>query len=182
MKRIILLLSLLGLQSKYLEAQITKGNWLLGGNVSFSNVVTTDNAGSSYTTSTFTITPNAGYFFIDKLCGGVKAGYENYRTKYQFGSASGTSSFLVGPFLRYYFLPIDNNVNLFSELGYEYSQTENNGATREDIFNFSGGASWFLNSSVAVEFTATYSIQKVPLYKSNMIQFGLGFQFYLEKK
>jgi len=53
------------------QAQLTKGNWLVGGNASYSSTQS-ENAASTTTTNRKSLTaePDIGYFFFDKFAVG----------------------------------------------------------------------------------------------------------------
>ena len=97
------------------------------------------------------------------------------------------SSYSLGPFARYYFLPSDKYVNIFSELSYQYGITKTSQSSSSFNNNkISGivGCSAFFNTSVGLEFTLGYSSY---LYSNNSAKVksiiaGIGFHFYLEKK
>jgi len=66
MKKMILLLLVI-IVSNQVTAQIKKGQWLAGGNVNWTTSF------NSYGDSTvIKIMPDVGYFFLDKLAGGLK--------------------------------------------------------------------------------------------------------------
>ena len=125
-----------------------------------------------------------GYFIIDKFTIGLKPSYDRTETK---GSSNViVSSYGLGPFVRYYFLPSDKYVDIFSELSYQYGITKTNQSSSSVNSNkISGivGCSAFFNTSVGVEFTLGYSSY---MYANNSAKVksiiaGIGFQFYLEK-
>lgn len=60
-----LFLSILFITSLTLNAQITKNNWMMGGDISFSYTESKSDIGGK----TFTMkgSPNIGYFFLTKL-------------------------------------------------------------------------------------------------------------------
>jgi hypothetical protein len=53
-------------------SQITKGNWLFGGNVSLSNEKDKNDFGSQLNQTEFEVAGNAGYFVVDKLAIGLR--------------------------------------------------------------------------------------------------------------
>ena len=67
MKKTILLLFIASAFYNNANCQITKDNWMVGGNGSF--IFTSSNTSSpntKATTTNVTLAPNIGYFFIDK--------------------------------------------------------------------------------------------------------------------
>lgn len=173
------------------NAQITKGNWMVGGNASFSSKESFSdlNKSEKKIERSVQISPNIGYFFIDKLAVGGKIGYEGL-----FNNSFGGNSFntyFFGPFVRYYFLKPEKLVNLFAEGSYSYSDLHENGTSsynaftqHNDTFNIMAGPVVYFNSSVSMEFTIQYSTTKTRLSgfngTSNNFQAGLGFQIYLK--
>lgn len=90
------------------NAQISKGNWVIGGNtgMGFNNSTTkiksngTSNDGPKI--STFSVTPSLGYFVIDGLAVGIDLGYTNTVYK-ELDMKQTTSMFSVMPNATYYF-------------------------------------------------------------------------------
>lgn len=168
------------------KAQITKGNWLWGGNISFSNEKDQNDIGTQLKESRIQVSGNVGHFFIDKLTLGLRPNYYFTRTKTPVNVIN-QNDFSIGPFVRYYFLSQESMINLFSDVGYshgEYKSTYQKHVS-SNTFNFSAGPVIFLNSSVAVEFSIGYSSTKTNdnLHnKRNIFQSGIGLQFHLEKE
>lgn len=189
------------------QGQITKGNWLVGGNLNFSSangesISSTGTQKSTY--SNISISPNIGYFIIEKFAAGLKTNFTNAKSKdgdmirdgitVGSGGHSNTTWFDFGPFTRYYFLPSDNQVNLFSEANFMYGTANSHpGKGSRYSYSFYAGSAVYFNSSVALEFTIGYNSSKSTLYglnsrnddytnKNNAIQIGIGFQIHLEKE
>lgn len=168
-------------------AQINKGQYLVGGNAAFSGY--DDNGHKS---SQLTIAPNAGYFFINKLAGGLKLnlGYGSFKIS---GEKATTSSYGVSPFVRYYILPAANKVNLFAQASYGWNKSRNKypDYTSRSTFNsysFAAGPAFFVTPNISVELTAGYtnSQYKNKNYdnttsksKEKLFQVGVGFQIHL---
>src|SRR5689334_20087193 len=96
-------------------SQIQKNQWLIGGNGAFSLAKAQD-----LKTTTVQFAPNIGYFFINKMVGGMRLGlgmdtYSADGDKYRRSNNS------IGPFIRYYFLPSEQKVNLFGEGAYAHA-------------------------------------------------------------
>jgi len=142
MKKIsILALSILFINFKS-NCQITKGNWLFGGNISFSSTKSSSDLGSN-TVYAIQASGNAGYFFIDKFAAGIKPNILVDHGKGIQNFASTSSSF--GPFLRYYFLPTDVRTNLFAEGSYAYgiSSVGYGNTGHSNIYSFAAGPVFF---------------------------------------
>lgn len=140
MKKVsILALSILLINFKCI-CQITKGNWLVGGNGSYSSNKAFSNVGT-LTERVIQLSPKGGYFIINKLAAGIKASvyFERFTNLAMNYSAQHTFSF--GPFIRYYFLPSEQKVNLFAEGAYMYSSGKitNQKAASANEFSFLGG-------------------------------------------
>ena len=96
------------------SAQFDKKNWLVGGNGSFkslNNNFQSNNADWEYKITDIKLTPNIGYFFIDKFAAGLKFTLDLRNEKgLSVGSAAYGKSLRLdyGPFVRYYFLDKEN--------------------------------------------------------------------------
>lgn len=181
MKKITALMSFLLLLSFNSNSQLTKGNWLVGGTGRFSSQRQSGNVIAK--SSSIRLTPNVGYFFIDKFAGGTKISLDYYKIKYN-GRVSKTTQLGIGPFLRYYFLNVDNRVNLFAESAYQYLHSSGNSGGRDDshTFTFSAGPVIYFNSGVGIELTANYELLNDSDDPSTVKTFylSLGFQIHLE--
>lgn len=163
-----------------LTAQITKSNWMVGGDATFLSNKTDYGTSVSKTTS-FSINPNIGYFIIDKLAVGASV-----KLAYIFESNANTSNnsfnYGIGPFVRYYFLETEKPLNIFSEVSYNIERI-NNIDSKIDSFKIKAGAVYFLNNSVGIEVALNYLNQKNNTdIKNNAIFLGVGFQIHLEKE
>mgnify|MGYP002078343719 CR=1 FL=1 len=180
---LILTLGILSFISSF--GQITKNNWMVGGNgmISFSNQT---GSSASAKGQYITVSPNIGYFFIDKMAGGI-------RSKYGFSKVTSgpivakSSRFNIGPFVRYYFLDKANRVNCFADAAFQFGKSwGNNNAPSENDQNFtiSAGPVIYFNSSVGLEFAINYGMDrgKIDDPKVNTLFFTLGFQIHLEKE
>lgn len=176
------------------KAQITKGNWLVGGNGSFSY---TDNKSSSYLnykSNMFTISPNLGHFFIDKFAAGVKIAISTSKANYPstpvLQSYSARITFFnFGPFLRYYLLNLENNYNILIEGTYlhQIRKSNNSNITSKESANSYGinaGPVVYFNSSVGIEFTVGYSSLKFEGFegRNSSLSANIGLQIHLEKE
>lgn len=82
------------------NSQITKKNWMVGGNAYFDNSNAKNSNGEEIQSSTqIIVQPNIGYFFYDRFASGLSASYGYGKTK----GGNSNSGFSVGPFVRYYF-------------------------------------------------------------------------------
>lgn len=168
------------------NAQITKGNWLVGGSgniSSYENKYINNGTEVSNKGLGINISPNIGYFFINKFVAGanISIGY----TKPQ--GYENSSSYGIGPFVRYYFLKEDKRINLLAQANYSFGATKSGiNKSQSNGYGFKAGPVIFFNSSVALEVTLDYNSSKlIPNNSSsssyNNFQVGLGFQIHLEK-
>jgi hypothetical protein len=134
------------------NAQIDKGNWMMGGSASFSNFKDVNNGTIISESTSLYINPNIGYFVIDKLAIGSNVGFLYFFPK---GDVKVSTSYNISPFIRYYFLEKEKPINIFSEAGYgiELNSLSNNVGQR---LNLKAGAVYFLNSSVGLEVALNY--------------------------
>lgn len=173
------------------NAQITKGNWMVGGDASFSSssYKTKNQNGLDVTSTTndIIINPNIGYFFMDKLVAGTSLGINSH--KFSSSSTGGTvKDYSFGPFVRYYFMKPDKRVNILAQVSYFYGINNNTaGESKSTGYNFKTGPVVFLNSSVGIEFLLEYNSLKYPGFgynafeTKNTFQVGLGLQIHLKK-
>lgn len=185
MKQITILVFAVLLLSLKTNSQITRGDWLFGGNISFSSIKSTSDLGTN-TTATIQSAGNAGYFFIDRLVAGIKPNIFFSNFKNQSGNNWSNRSSL-GPFLRYYFLPVKQRTNLFVESSYAFgtSKVSNQKAFHSNSFSFFTGPVFFLNSSVGLELSVGYVQLKskdIANSKTNTVQVAIGLQYHLEKE
>ena len=163
-------------------SQITKNNWLVGGSGNFKTTKTeklSDGTKPYDDRTIFSISPNIGYFFYDKLAGGISLSYtyDNIFEDYQY--------FGVGPFVRYYFRKSDKMINPFLQTSYGFSKgkSDSGGSNESTGYTIKGGSAIFFNSSVALELSLNYDSSKFNSdVKSNNFTVGIGFQIHLEKK
>lgn len=167
------------------KAQITKGNWLVGGNGNFSIINVLDE-----TTHYLQLSPNIGYFFFYKFAAGIKPSYV-----YSFGKSEGTSAiaknsgFYLGPFARYYFLSTDKPYNILLEANYQHGwekKADRYTTTNYSLnnFSFAAGPAIYFNSSVGLELLVGYVQSKYvgETFHDSRLQVGIGLQVHLERE
>ena len=189
MKTIQLFITIALLSFLTTNAQITKGNWMVGGNLKYSKSkteFTSNNNTQTQEGSGLNLTSNIGYFPIDKFAVGITP-------YFSFNNPEGSNKSIgygVGPFVRYYFLKTENRINEFSHVEYQYGNGYSDGkkTSNNNSFNFKAGPSIFFNSSVALEFTLEYQLSDYDYlsgsgsqYKFTNFNIGVGFQIHLEK-
>jgi hypothetical protein len=162
------------------NCQITTGNWLVGGNASFTSTKYKGGPISNQDLIEVRINPNIGYFFIDKVSGGLKTSIL-FRHAVIYSDTENSSVLKVGPFIRYYILPANNSVNILAEGSYQF--ITGNGSLKGNTLSFFTGPVIFLNNIIGLEFLDGYSSEKYPKVEgvNNSIQFNIGLQIHLEK-
>src|SRR5687767_7520560 len=123
MKKVLIAACLL-VSSNAIFAQVNKGQWLAGGNISFES----QKQGDAKATS-FNFSPDAGYFFIDNFAGGIRLDFSSYKVK---DADDATTSFGLAPFVRYYFLPAAQKVNVFADASFGFGSA---GTADKESFN-----------------------------------------------
>src|SRR6187549_3556586 len=98
MKKLIIALFML-FTSAATHAQFNKGRMLVGGQVSFNN-----SEYSQVNATTFSLTPQFGYFVINNFAVGAGINYDVQKNKSDNYSYF-TNSLQFQPFVRYYFKP-----------------------------------------------------------------------------
>jgi len=183
-KIIFIVISFIFLNPKA-NSQVTKGNWLVGGNASFSMIK------NGYSRDNYLqLSPNIGYFILDKLAAGLKLDFGTIKTNVN-GSEDFEKniSFDFGPFVRYYFLPVDKQFNVLVEGSYQHGiekARSNYVITKyqKNTFSFATGPVIYFNTSVGLEFLIRYTglkYETTPSYHNNL-QFAIGLQVHLEKE
>lgn len=157
---------------------------MVGGNAMISYSNQTLNAVSSKGNNS-SIAPNVGYFFVDKMVGGIRSKYAYSKVKSGPIVAS-SSSLTIGPFARYYFLEKDNRINYFADALFQFGKSYGNNSPTENQTHFvlSTGPVIYLNSSVGFEIAINYDFyrNKSGEAKANTLFFTFGFQIHLEKE
>lgn len=162
------------------SAQIKKGQWIVGGSAGFESSKFGDDDDSKVTS--FNLSPNAGYFFINNLAGGARVSFQ--RMKEEEGDAA--SSFLFAPFLRYYFLPTPQKVNIFADASYGFGSMKFGDESESyNQFAISAGPAVFLSPNTALEFTVQYRSEGGDAFggddRQNHFGVNIGFQVHLGK-
>lgn len=179
--------------------QLTKKNWLVGGNgslYSFNEDYTAPSPAPNFTAkyTTIDVSATVGYFFLNKLSAGLRPYLSTYKGKVSGGGEGANDfKFAIGPFVRYYFLKEDKQYNLLADVSYQIginqSKNGDNPKGKFNVFSIMAGTELFFNSSVGLEILLGYKNQLVTFdnspsaYSSNRkgFQTSIGFQFHLEK-
>jgi hypothetical protein len=176
MKKVFIAACLL-ISSSTIFAQINQGQWLVGGNVNFRS----SKQGEGKMTS-FTVAPDAGYFFINNLAGGLRTSLATSKVK---GADESESEITVAPFLRYYFLPTAKKVNVFADASYGFGSHKDGDSYSINEYTIQAGPAVFLSPNTALEFALYYKSQGGKWYESgdgdrfNHFGLNVGFQIHL---
>lgn len=161
--KISLLLLITLLVANNAGAQLTKGSFSLGSNLSFdaSNITEKNKNGNKNvlpTTFNLAVNPKLGYFVMENLALGVDINF--IYTRDTISTSSETTSrthFLMGPFGRYYFL-LNDNLYLFFEASVGLGIRSTPELSKTLLGAGAGpGLSFFLTDNVALETMAKYN-------------------------
>ncbi len=169
------------------QAQITKGNWMVGGDGYFSSTkYETSSSSSRYTQ--IRLNPNVGYFIIDKLSGGIQFNVSFVGISGRSDDSGKGQSYGISPYVRYYFLKPESRFNAFAQANYyyRYGHSEYGTESNSTGYNLKAGGVAFLNSNIGVELIINYSyldLNPNQVFKrEKQLLIGLGLQVHLEKE
>ncbi len=169
MKKLILSLAIIVIASLSATAQTEKGSWLIGGSASFS---------SSTGSTSLSIEPKAGYFFSNNWAAGLGLNFTS-----QSSDGFSTTAIIGAPFIRYYFLPLGDNVKLFGNGLIGIGNISGGGSSSFTTWQLSAGPAVFLNKHTALEFALAYGGNKYSGSGAiNTFAFLVGFQIHLPGK
>lgn len=157
--------------------QITRGYWMAGGKAAFSASNNHSSLGSANQIS-ISVSPDAGYFIINKLVLGADVEFRYMNYKVLDLSRTIQYSYSLGPFVRYYLLPADNTVNLLVGTSFSHYFTKP-GDSFSNSYSFFTGPTAFFNASVAIEATAGFSSLMTKHFTTHSFIANIGFQIYL---
>lgn len=203
MKRFILFFAATLFTIQFSQAQISKGNFMLGGGIGFSatnsstsleNDGVEEDLGETSTTS-LEFTPRIGYFAADNFAFGVQMDVDFTSADTEADETNTASSLLVGPFFRYY-IPFGElgDKALFFELnsGFGGTQvTEGDVDVSTSVFGVGVGPGFtiFSNEFIGIEALALYNwvrsrseIQEaVNLETVSSFDLSIGLQLYFSR-
>lgn len=174
------------------SAQLTQGNWLVGGTGNFYSYADNTSSSTYNIDSKMTridISPSVGYFLIDKLALGFKPTFSSIKGKVTNtgGMYTNVQRYWIGPFGRYYLLDKENPFNIVTEISYQFGIFNSEGQ-KGNLSKFSAlvGPVIYFNSCVGLEFLLGYSQSKEDVELANKIimkgfQAAIGFQIHLSK-
>jgi len=175
------------------NSQISKGYWLLGGGGQFYSYISRHTSTAYNTESKYTkidLSSNVGFFVKDRLAIGVRPAFSSHKGEsIPGGIRTNIQRYWIGPFTRYYFLKPRKQVNILTDISYQYGILDVDDPGKLNKLNqFSAmvGPVVYLNNSVGIEFLLGYSssmeewegIQKL---STEGLQIRLGFQIHLKK-
>lgn len=177
-----LLLSILSFTTVYLSAQIYQGQWMVGGNGSFTSSSQGDGDENKY--STIELNPNVGYFVINNLAIGARINFASIKPK---EADDAFVDLLAGPFIRYYFLPAERNINIFADASASFGNYGSNDKLSQNQFAVMAGPAIFLNEHAALEIALKYGSRGGDLYddptgdddREGSLGINIGFQIHL---
>ncbi len=189
MKNTIVLIFVTSFTVNTVTSQITKRNWLVGGNGEFltQKLNSPSYPNGDYTTTRISVSPKIGYFPIDHLALGLLLKYEHVAEKSAAGLKTVYANIGIGPFVRYYFLPSAKSINILVEGNGAYTQTSSSSvSTKPSYLSYAllTGPVIYFNSSVGVEFLFGYKgnrSTKEGDIKTDGFHFNIGIQVHLEK-
>jgi hypothetical protein len=174
----VLFAAVLLVSSNAIFAQVSKGNILAGGSAGFNSSKTGD-----YKVTTIDVSPDLGYFFIDQFAGGLSFSYSHSKTKLNSNSSTTNSTWLA-PFVRYYFMPSGQKVNVFADGSYGFgsSKTKGSSSVSANYYQIKAGPAIFLAPSAALEFALYYRSYGGDAFeedRNNNFGLSIGFQVHL---
>ena len=187
MKRSLILTAFFVCTSLAALCQLDRGNWLAGGQVVFDHerYEVDNNTSKAVVVS---VSPALGYFVLDRLATGVRAGFSTTKNTWYGGEVSRQQALSLAPFARYYFLPEAERVNLFAEASYQFRRVKFRNPYERTTQEATGytvlaGPAFFLNRHVALQLTLGYSYSKWDEHdRAYSIESGLGLEIHLGKE
>jgi hypothetical protein len=173
MKKIVLVLFII-VTANASFSQTSKNNWLLGGSASYSSTKEGD-----LTNTVLDISPRIGYFIANNLALGVNVGINKMHDE---GNDASNVSF--GPYVRYYFLPVGNNVKFFGNGQVIFgNEDEGMGNSQLSGWGLAVGPAIFINKSIAFETSIAYTSTQAGIeqVKDNTLSINFGFQIHFGK-
>jgi outer membrane protein with beta-barrel domain len=184
MKKVLFAAFLLA-SSNAIFAQVDQGQWMVGGSAGFNfgkqgDVKTTD----------ISIAPDAGYFVINQLAVGLRPEFGYHKSKVKVAGTTNESSstaFTVAPFVRYYFMPSGEKVNIFGDASYGFGSSKVKGgeSVSGNYYQIKAGPAIFLTPNTALELAVYYRSFGGDAYENaggdrdNNFGLSVGFQIHL---
>lgn len=184
MKKVLFAAFLL-VSSNAIFAQVDQGQWLAGGSAGFNFGKQGDEK-----TTYINIAPDAGYFVINQLAVGLRPEFGYTKTKTKTGTVSSEASstaFSLAPFVRYYFMPSGEKVNIFGDASYGFGSVKPKGgkSVSGNYYQIKAGPAVFLTPHTALEFAVYYrslggdANENLAGDRDNNFGLSVGFQIHL---
>lgn len=159
------------------NAQIQKGNWMVGGSVA--NMQFTNNLN-------LTLNPKAGYFVADRFVVGAGVDLSVSKTK---GSSDVATNWGIAPFARYYFTSTEidsmlKNGAFFAEgsAGFGGNNTNSGSSTNGVNLGLGAGYAYFITPNVSLEGMLKLSTTTGVGDPTANLGASVGFNIYLPTK
>jgi hypothetical protein len=199
------LVAILLLSCSTLFAQIQRGNFLLGGNVTGGQQVTKVSS-TKYTINSFNQTATVGYFVANGFCLGLGLPYEmkTQKSKGDFKYKYSTTTYGIKPFARYY-IPVSSLFIVTECMGiltasgsdqeFEFDNTTSKSNTKGTSVGFDAGVgvAFRLNNHTLLELMGNYKYIKSTMSNDDPLSadskttdgnlfFSVGFNFLIPGK
>lgn len=156
MKKLLTVLLSLGAFMSTVYAQTTQGNLVFGGSVGYWSS-TEENALEDEKESEFTFSPSVGYFVVDNLAVGINLQLTSNKYDNGVGGDDKTTTFVVGPFARYYKFTSNDKFAFYGQAGFDFGsrkyEPDGGNEVKSSAFDFyiSPGFSYFFNEHWAID-------------------------------
>ena len=181
MKKVLFAAFLL-VSSNAIFAQVNQGQWLAGGSVGLNF----EKQGDRKVTE-ISLAPDAGYFVINQLAVGLRPEFGYTKTKDKDGTGTSDitrTAYSLAPFVRYYFMPSGEKVNIFGDASYGFGSSKIKGlsAVSFNYYQIKAGPAVFLTPNTALEIAVYYRSfggDAFPVDRNNNFGLSAGFQIHL---
>lgn len=159
------------------NAQITKGNWMVGGSGSFYSQKY-EILQMVQNSVVLELRPNVGYFLVDNFALGISPQFTYVNSKESESSAA--IGYGTGLYARYYLLKSTKKVNILTQVGYTIFGSNSESTTTK--IDLKAGPVFFFNPKVALEITLNYNKSHLSSTTTiELLSLGVGFQIHLDK-
>ena len=171
------------------HAKTKQGNIVLSGSAGFISsfynikVVYDGETYNEYNMNSVSLQPSFGYFIIDDLAIGLSSTITLNSSKYEDGDKYEETTFLIVPTALYYF-PIEGNIRPLIQAGIGFggssskdipkSGDDEKGSTFGPVFNFGGGAAFFVRENISLNLGISYTSSNFTNSDDNKLQMKQG--------
>jgi hypothetical protein len=173
-------------------AQLSKGQWMVGGSADFNHTTTnnkTINFDQHIEQTGYNLFPGAGYFFMDRFVAGLRTNLSNSKTEdkidgtyYRTSDITTAPGAGIGAFARYYVFKPKNKFNAFAEAAYSYNSVKETSDWRQGGIGYNGTPTsnvYITESKYKVNY---YSLTAGPvIFISSKVSFELSVGYTLGK-